>query len=266
MRGSRTSLAPLLGILVVLLSGCLKLDADLAVAPDDTVTGRYVVAYRKDPAKPSTGFAPVRPLLVSKGSADTRKYDDGQYEGAEYRLTGVPFADLAAFRAVSVQGRQTGTLQLTRDGDDVLVAGTFDFREPASVSRTAQQRAESERLFSVRVRLTFAGDVRSANAPVQGRTVTWDMQPFVRTTLQARAAAVPPAPPPRPAAQGSWAVRITLLVVLALALLLLARIVQVRRRRSRPRPVPAGAAADPADFSWVLGRPPPPRPVRPPED
>ena len=261
-RGSRMSLALVFGLLVLLLGGCLKLDADLTVESGDVVTGRYVVAYRKDPAKPATGFTPVRPLLVSKGTADARKYDDGRYEGAEYRLAGVPFADLAAFRAVSVQGRQTGTLELTRVGDEVVVAGTFDFSEPASVSRTPQQRAEARDLFSVRVRLTFPGDVRSANAPVEGRTVTWDIPPFVRTTLQARAGAVPPAPPPV-AAGGFPAGPVTLLLAgLALLLLVVAGLVlALRARRRRPPPAPAGA--DPTDISWVLDRPPRPPPGRP---
>ncbi len=169
----------------------------------------------------------------------------------------MPFADLAGFRAVSVQGRQTGTLQLTRDGEDVLVAGTFDFSEPASVSRTPQQRAEAEQLFSVRVRLTFPGDVRSANAPIEGRTVTWDIQPFVRTTLQARAGAVAPAPV---AADGSRVVPVALLAGLVLVLLVAAGMLLARRRRRRrPPPQPVGAVADPTDISWVLGRPPPPR-------
>jgi hypothetical protein len=240
---------------VLLLGGCLKLDADLAVSSDNTVTGTYVVAYKKDPSVKQPGLGAARELLVHAGSADARPYDDGQYLGTEYQLRGVPFADLAAFTAVTVQGRQTGTIQLTRDGDDVLVAGTFDFRETSSVSRTAQQDAQARKLFTVRVRLSFPGDVQTANGDIQGRVVTWDIPPFARTTLQARASVVePPVQQAVRQAGSTGASRYALWVGIGLAAvaLLLGLVLVVRwLRRSRPEPAPAAPEA--TDFAWVLG-------------
>jgi hypothetical protein len=246
---------------LMLLSGCLKLDADLAVGADDTVSGRYVVAYVKDPARPSPGLAPPRELLVSRGSAQSRRYDDGTYAGTEYELRSVSFSDLAAFAAVQQQDRQTGTLRLARDGDDVKVSGLFDFRDTRPVSRTPKQRADAERLFSVRVRLTFPADVYAANGRIDGRTVTWDIPPFQLTTLSARAGALPLAPPATDSGPAVGAVVGTGLGGLAI---LLAIVLLVRRRR---RPTRAAAPpADAADFAWVLGdrAPPPARPAPPP--
>jgi hypothetical protein len=270
----------LVATLLLLLSGCLRLDADLTVNPDDTVTGRYVVAYAKDPNRPEGGFVPVRELLVSRGTAKARKYDDGQYQGIEYELVGVPFADLAAFAAVDVQGRRTGTLRLVRDGDDVVVDGTFDFRETRSARRTPQQQAEAERLFQVRVRLTFPGAVQTANGRVEGRMVTWDVPPFVRTTLQARAGARPPAPLGAAAEEAGPPLPLPVLAAAAAGLgglvLLLGLVLLVRRRRRRLSPGAVPGPADPAVFSWVLadraaprsagqgnGSPAPPRPAGP---
>ncbi len=256
----RRALRGLLGLAVlVLLSGCLKLDADLTIAPDDTVTGRYVVAYLKNPDRPA-GLAPARELLVSRGSAESRRYDDGTYLGTEYELRGVSFADLAAFAAVQQQQRETGTLRLARVGDEVTVAGTFDFRESRPVARTPEERASAGRGFAVRVRLTFPGEVHAANGKVEGRSVTWDVRPFELSTLTARASALPPAPPAESSGAATRAMvgaGIGGLVVLLVAVLLL-------RRRRRPAAV-APDPADATDFAWVLGeraRPPgdPPRP------
>ncbi len=57
-------LVPLLAALV-LLAGCLKLDADLTIGSDDTVTGTYVVAYKKDPDK----AAPALPSMAADTTA-----------------------------------------------------------------------------------------------------------------------------------------------------------------------------------------------------
>ena len=266
VRRRRTGLRGLLGLVaLVLLSGCLKLDADLAVAADDTVSGRYVVAYLKDPARPASGLAPPRELLVSRGSAESRRYDDGSYLGTEYELRGVSFSDLAAFAAVQQQQRQTGTLRLARAGDDVTLAGTFDFRETRPIARTAEQRGAAGRGFAVRVRLTFPGEVYAANGRVEGRSVTWDVRPFELTTLTARASALPPAPPT--ATGGAATGAMVGAGVSGLAVLLVTVLLLRRRRR------PAAVAADPADatdFAWVLGErarppadPPGPPPYRP---
>lgn len=244
-------LVPLLAALV-LLAGCLKLDADLTIGSDDTVTGTYVVAYKKNPDVQQPGLQTARPLLVRSGSADARPYDDGQYLGTRYELRGVPFADLAAFTAVSVQGRQTGTIQLVRDGDDVLVAGTFDFRETSSVKRTPQQEADARRLFTVRVTLTFPGDVQTSNGTTDGRSVTWDMPPFQRTLLEARAGAVAPAAEQVSFGRPANAARYTLWggIGLAVIALLLGLLLLVRRMR---RPEPEPVAPEATDFDWVLG-------------
>jgi hypothetical protein len=176
----------------------------------------------------------------------------------------VAFSDLAAFAAVQQEDRQTGTLRLARDGDDVKVTGLFDFRDTRPVSRTAKQREDAERLFSVRVRLTFPGDVYAANGRIDGRTVTWDIPPFQLTTLSARAGALPPA---APAADGGPAVGAVIGAVVGAGLgglaVLLATVLLLRRRRHPPRA--AAAPADAADFAWVLGdRAPPPVPPAPP--
>lgn len=253
-------------LLGVLLSGCLKLDATLTVGPDNTITGEYVVAYKKDPSRPDTGLGTVRELLVSKGSATASRYDDGDYEGTRYRLEGVPLEDLARFVPVTYDRRRTGTVQITRDGNDFLVAGTFDFREAKPTKRTVEQQRQAEDLFKVRVRLTFPGAVESGNGTIEGNTITWQMNPFVLTTLQARASAIPPPAAAAPASASNMAMLLALGGgALALVVLLGLGLVALRRRR-QDGGVPAepiADATDPSDFAWVVGdrRPPAPAPA-----
>jgi hypothetical protein len=253
-------------LLGFLLSGCLKLDATLTVGPDNTITGEYVVAYKKDPNRPDTGLGTVRELLVSKGTATASRYDDGDYDGTRYRLEGVPLEDLARFVPVTYDRRQTGSIQITRDGEDFLVAGTFDFREAKPTRRTVEQQRQAEDLFKVRVRLTFPGTVESGNGTIEGNTITWQMNPFVLTTLQARASAIPPPAAAAPASPVNAAMLLALgggglalIILLGLGLWAL-------RRRGRERSAPPAMAvesADPADFAWVVGdrRQPPQQPA-----
>jgi len=251
----------LVALLAVLLSGCLKLDAVLTVNADDTITGDYVVAYKKDPNRPAVGFGTVRELLVTSGTATASRYDDGEYEGTRYRLDAVPLADLARFLPVTYERRQTGTIRITRDGSDFVVTGTFDFRETRPTARTPEQQRQAEELFSVRVRLTFPGTVQSGNGTVEGSSVTWQMRPFTITTLQARASAIaPPAPAAArtslgPVVLGAGAGLGAILLLLALLSVLRER----RRRRSGPAEPAEDTSADPTDFSWVVGDRPPAR-------
>jgi len=252
----RLAQAALVCLLAAVLSGCLRLDADLRVGTDDTVTGDYVVAYLKDPQRPPTGLQPVRELLVTRGTATATRYDDGQYQGATYHLRGVPFADLAEFVAVTYDGRQTGTIEISRDGEEFVVGGTFDFRETKPVSRTPQEQKAATETFKVRVRLTFPGEVSESNGIIDGHTVTWQLTPFALTSLQARADASPPVPPPPPRGQRSLlpvyllaagAVLGVFIAVLSLAVL----VRRLSRRRGESEAVGA-QATDPTHFSWVI--------------
>jgi hypothetical protein len=253
----------LFSLLAFLLSGCLKLDATLTVGPDNTITGDYIVAYKKDPNRPDSGLGTVRELLVTSGTATATRYDDGDYEGTRYRLESVPLADLARFVPVTYDRRQTGTVKITRDGDDFLVAGTFDFREAKPTKRTPEQQRQAEDLFKVRVQLTFPGPVETGNGTIEGNTITWQMNPFVLTTLQAQASATPPpvAAPPQSASHGMVILAVGGAAVALLILLGLGLWALRRRRRAGPAPDPIPEAVDPSDFAWVMGdRRPPPQP------
>ncbi|PWD51664.1 hypothetical protein C8046_14445 [Serinibacter arcticus] len=179
------------------LTGCVRTEADLEVARDDTITGTIqIVAPLADDSDASRqAVADQVTLIESRALPGLRDLpgvtasavtpEPGWY-GTELSLDGVPIAWVLL-----------GTTPLvTRDGDDFVVAGTID---PAAQPETPIPAVEGERPAgaaesSVSLSLTFPGnveDVRGSEdlAVVDGRTVTWQTTYDVPVTLDATASA-----------------------------------------------------------------------------
>ena len=219
---------------LMLLSGCLKLDADLAVGADDTVSGRYVVAYVKDPARPASGLAPPRELLVSRGSAESRRYDDGTLPRHRVRAArGVLLrpgrlrrraAAAAADRDAAAHPRR----RRRQAGRPLRLPGDPPGRPDAAAAGGGRAGGSPCGSGS-----PFPATCTSANGRIEGRSVTWDIPPLQLTALTARASALPPAPPA--ADRGPTTGAVVGMGVGGLAVLLAAVLLLRRRRRSAAR-------------------------------
>lgn len=253
MNRTRVGTRAALMILVLLgLSGCVKLDMDLKVRADNSVDGTVIIAidkrildiggqsegdFRKQLESQGPFSGSDRP---SQGSFAQHPYQADGRIGETYTFSGVPLSQFG--------GKNSG-LTISRRGDRFFVSGLLDL---TSGSSNSPQQQEIARRFAAsaqtRIRITFPGEVLHSNGKIDGRSVTWHPKLGQKTPLTAEARTTAVFPILLAVAGG---VGVLLLVVAAVVLTLLLR----RRRVPAAGPVApayAGdlgyAAEDPAAF------------------
>jgi len=263
MRKMRILRIAAVAALALALSGCVKLDMNLAVQPDNTVDGAVVLAVDKKLQGMAGGN--LSDLLnqgtttqPTQGHVTQQPYDDGTYAGTQMNFSGVP---ISQFRS----GSSGNDLSITRDGDTFRVSGTLDMSTAGGTSGASSGGSPGGSASAapidlsalgaspqLRVRLSFPGDVLSANGVIDGRTVTWTPKPGEKIALQAVASATPASP------AGMWLVVGGLVAGLALMGGLL--VMTMRRRPTAPAApavaeVPAGSILPGVSSAVATGQP-----------
>lgn len=189
---NRLKLAALAAFVVVALAGCLRFDANLALSPDDTVTGRFIVAIKAgtgtsygttDRAMAESIWAEY-PVAKALGAANVSDYHGDGYVGISVRFSNEPLATFAP--TATAWG-------VTRVGDEFVVSGisnataTHDAVSGTTGAFTGDlsQLSDAE----LKVAITFPGPIASANGTIEGKTVTWNLSDGP-ATLEARGSAV----------------------------------------------------------------------------
>lgn len=160
--------ALLVGMLVVIgLSGCYKVQGEIAIHPDDTFSGEITVTVDKKLAE-EMGFtqadisARMKEIsgefpLGAKGEA----YAEGDQIGAKITIPKEPIAN-----AKKLSDEES--LNITRENDTYKVTGIFEMSPvpPGQGGKGAETT----------VRFTFPGKVISSNGKISGNTVVWTSQ------------------------------------------------------------------------------------------
>jgi hypothetical protein len=175
-----------LGVLaacLTLLSGCFKLDIELTIHGDDTVTGTMVFAYDKRLAELTNQSEDslVQSLtdndrLDAPAGARTELYSDDTYVGIRVVFDRVAIADNNRVAT------DPDDLRIAHTGDRYTVSGVMDLTELDLTNPALQEVAQT---FQMRIAITMPGRVISHNGELDGRTVTWRPQPGERTELRA---------------------------------------------------------------------------------
>jgi hypothetical protein len=168
--------------LVFALTGCMKVDAQVAINDDDTVSGSIVMALDKRLAA-LTGKTQdqlvesitLQPGTISKDTA-AEPYEDRDYVGRRFVFSGVPLKDFHGTDQVSVN--------LVHQHDSYVLNGVADLRTVNLTDPAVQRFAD---LFSFTVSVTFPGPVVESNGVLNGRTVTWTPKAGQSIPLHARA-------------------------------------------------------------------------------
>jgi len=161
---------------VLLTTGCVKLNLDVTVNNDDTVSGTMVFAVAKSLADLGTGSesgsAPdTEGLLGDVDNVTVEPFDDGDFVGTSYVFEGVP---LETFKP---EVGDESAFGIQRDGDNIIVSGVIDTSsEGEQLSDNPFGGAFLESIFSttdLRISVTLPGEIRETNGEVDGQTITW---------------------------------------------------------------------------------------------
>lgn len=231
--------------LVVLLTGCLKLDMQLNVQADDTVDGSVVFAVNKDVLALTGGsFSDLIgdqgvPLPSDIEGVTTEDYDDGEFVGQKYTFEGVAISEFNS------DPSDPDGLRITHEGNTFVVEGALDLSQGlgglsgatgATGPFDPQQMMGSAQL---RIAITFPGEVTEANGQVDGNTVTWEPKFGERQELQATASAI--------ASGGdNWTLVFILLGVAVVAII--AAIIVLVNRRKKAAAAPTVGEAPPMEM------------------
>lgn len=153
----------LLAMLAVLsLSGCVRVQAALAVSEDDLISGFVIVASVPTKQGDAGPTLAIPPEVADKVSSE--KYNEDGYVGQKLTFTDLRFADIAPL----VESLTTGKwyrLSFRRSGDLVSMAGSID------LTQLPADRAD------VGVKMAFPGSITRTNGINEAGTITWKPKP-----------------------------------------------------------------------------------------
>jgi hypothetical protein len=162
---------------VLLTTGCVKLNVDLTVNGDDTVSGTMVFAVSKELAALSeesessgTGTE-TEGLLKNAENVTIEPFDDGDFVGSTYTFEGLLLEEFAP------EIGEESAFGLSREGDNLIVAGVIDTssdseeleNNPFAGAFLAGLVSSSD----LRVSITLPGEIKETNGTVEGQTITW---------------------------------------------------------------------------------------------
>jgi hypothetical protein len=250
------------GLLAVLLTGCIKLNVDFDVSSDNTVSGTMVFAFSKQLLQ-LTGqsaqelIGSSAPIPSSVPGVSVKPYDDGEFVGEEYTFDGVP---LTQFNADDPE-----SLSIVRHGGTFTVSGVLDLSggtggsggtgasgAPSSIPGINQALGGAD----IRISITFPGSVTDTNGTVDGTTVTWKPQVGQRLELRATASAI--------GSGSSSTSSIVLIVGIALVVILLIAVISLVLKGRRRGTVDAAAGMTPMVPSEAPAMQAPPAMPQPP--
>ena len=176
--------------MALLLAGCFKVNMDLEVAADDTVSGSAVIAVDESLLELSGQsvddlFADMDLSELPDGSTAEPYREDG-FVGQQITFESVPLSEFAGSGALSATGED---LSIVREGDEFHVSGGLDMSgEEFTGTEVPQEFLDN---FEFRISITFPGEVVSATGDVDGNTVTWEPTVGQNTRIEAVASAIP---------------------------------------------------------------------------
>jgi hypothetical protein len=249
--------------LALLLSACLKLDMDIEVSADNTVSGTVILAVQTSLLELGGGsiedvLGSDSPLPPGLEGVTQEPYEDEEFTGQRFTFESIP---LEQFN----QNEEEDALRIIREGDVFRVTGVLDLAAGAS-GATGLSGVDPEQFLQgaeLRIVIAFPGEVTDTNGEADGNIVTWQPEVGERLELRATASAID--------SGGGSSTVLLLIVGGAVVVAVIVLLVVISRRRGRPAvatvgggEAPTAVVAPPSSTPPPAAPPPPPPP--PPAD
>jgi hypothetical protein len=173
--------------LALLLTGCIKLNMNLGINDDDTVSGTIQLGVDKQLLELSGQNADEllggdSPFPSNAPGVTVKPFDDGEFAGQEFTFESVPLEEFnsGGFAGATGLSGVTGSsdaLNIQRQGDTFVVTGGLDLSSGLSGATGpfgGSGGAELFRSAAVKIAFTFPGEVIMApGGQIDGNTVTY---------------------------------------------------------------------------------------------
>jgi len=193
--------------LVVLMTGCIKLNMNLGINSDDTVSGTVEFGVQKELLE-LTGqnvedlLGTDAPIPSEAPGVTVEPFDDGEFAGQQFIFESVPIAEFNSGGIVGGSGATgisgvTGagdTLNIAHQGDTFVVTGVLDLSAGLSGATGPFGGTGGAQFFEsadIKIAITFPGAVIEApGGQIDGNTVTYVPEFGDRLEINATGSAV----------------------------------------------------------------------------
>lgn len=195
--------------LVFLMTGCIKLNMNLGINSDNTVSGTIEFGIQKELVD-LTGqnvedlLGSDAPFPSSAPGVTVEPFDDGEFVGRQVILEDVPIEEfnsggtVGASGATGASGPTSGagadSLRIARQGDTFVVTGVLDLSRALSGVTGPLAGTGGAQVFEsadIRIAITFPGEVLQApGGEIDGNTVTYMPEFDERLEINATGSAV----------------------------------------------------------------------------
>ncbi len=171
------------------LAGCMKIQTDLTLSPDNTGSMSMIMATSDEFAKsmdmdPQEFWDSMASSLESDApeGATQEPYAEDGYTGVKYTVDNVPIETLS-----------DPDMSVERVGDEFVFTGSMDLSNETGTETTATDDAMTKMItdsFVAQVSVTFPGEVSEYDGELNGTTVTWKPVYGAVTEMNARGSAI----------------------------------------------------------------------------
>jgi hypothetical protein len=257
--------------LALVLTGCIKLNMDLVINSDDTVSGLVQFGVQKEllelTGQSVDDLLGEVPLPSDAPGVTTEPFEDDEFAGQQFNFESVPIAQFNQSQVTGPTGLTgvpaTDTLSITRQGDTFVVVGVLDMSGGVTGATNPFGGTGAELLQSadIQIAITFPGDVIEATGgQIDGNTVTYRPRFGDRLEIDATGSAIDDgdAEAAFGGDDGGSNLLLILIIVAILAILAIVIFLVIRNRRGGGQ---AGSGEAPPAVTPETATPPPGAPT-----
>ena len=161
--------------ILLVTSGCMKVNMDLTVNSNDTVSGSIIIAFSNEAIDTAKSFGSesalnTDSLIKEQPGITVEEFKDADYQGSKVTFDQRPFDEFTT-------GTDADSLKFTRNGNIISVTGAIDMAgEDPSLIDQVRTNPLTSNLFSksdISVSITMPGKVTSTTGLIEGNTVTF---------------------------------------------------------------------------------------------